>query len=63
MSCVPCERARAAMARAVREAASGNLRAAAVQMPKVAEALQEKAEAVRVRARLALRKGAGRRDP
>lgn len=59
MSCVPCEKARTAVVRAVREAARGNVRAAAAQMPKVADALGEKVEAVRVRARLALRKGAG----
>jgi hypothetical protein len=49
------------MGRAVREAASGNLRTAAAQLPKVADALREKAEAARVRARLALRKGEGQK--
>ncbi|MDF2114795.1 hypothetical protein PY365_04365 [Roseiarcaceae bacterium H3SJ34-1] len=47
------------MARAVREVAGGNLRAAAAQMPKVVDALVEKAEDARVRARLALRKVSG----
>ena len=65
MSCIACAKARTAMARAVREAASGNLRASAAQAPKVADALREKAEAVRVRAQLALRESLGRRwsDP
>jgi hypothetical protein len=49
MSCIPCQKARAAMAQAVREAASGNLRAAAAQAPRLADALGEKTEAVRVR--------------
>jgi hypothetical protein len=62
MSCVPCEKARSAMVRGVREAAGGNLRAAAAQVPKVVGALGEKAEAVRVRTRLALRKVAGQRE-
>jgi len=56
MSCVPCAKARAAMERAARDVASGNLRTAAAQLPKVADALREKVEAARVRVRLALRR-------
>ena len=55
MSCVPCQKARTAMARAVHTAAIGNVRAAVAQMPQLVDALGEKAEAVRVRARLMLR--------
>ena len=61
MSCIPCVKARVAMARAVREAAGGNLRGAAAQVPKMVDALGEKAEVVRVRTRLALRKSPARR--
>lgn len=50
MTCIPCQKARAALAGAARSIATGDVQAARTNVAALRDAVSEKAESLRVRA-------------